>query len=123
MAASGCAVGAAGREDEALAWVEPAWMASFRQDMEEWQLEQMACFAERGVTVTPAASGGVHLPIVNLIADPPGTQDLIDEAMWDCSELVGRFDWWQVPLDEDVYQRILESRECVIAHGYEVPEA
>lgn len=98
-------------------------MASFRQDMEEWQLEQMACFAERGVTVTPAASGGVHLPIVNLIADPPGTQDLIDEAMWDCSELVGRFDWWQVPLDEDVYQRILESRECVIAHGYEVPEA
>lgn len=112
--------GAAG--DGSPLWVEPAWMAQFRQDMEAWQLEEIACYVEHGVAATPAPSGGVQLPIITLGESPAGMSDLIHYAMYACYARVEQLSWWRLPLDEAAHQRMLDSRECVIAHGYFVPE-
>ncbi len=97
-------------------------MAQFRQDMESFQLELVACYDEHGVTVTPSPSGGVDLPVVTNPA-PPGLEELIDTAIAACMERVGVFGWMALPLDEDAHQRMLDSRSCLIAHGHEVPQA
>lgn len=106
--------------DHDAAWVEPGWMAQLRQDKEEHQLEMLACFGEQGVQATALAAGDVV--VTHESPSPAGVLELIDEAMMACHEQVGGLSWFSLAIDDAAYQRMLDSRACLIAHGNMVPE-
>jgi len=101
-------------------WVEPGWMAQVRQENEEYQAGQIACYAEYGFTAVATMAGGVGE--WNVPTDP-GTQALLQAAADDCN---ARF---PPPAYQDdktltaaAYGKMLDTRNCIIAHGYTVPE-
>ena len=122
LTTAGCA---SGPEDPwgDVAWEDPGWMAQARQEVEEFQNAMMSCLAERGVRgiVTFGAVVGVGGPFDP--ADlPPGTEVQMATAQQDCLEIVPQPSVWTTPADAAAYQRTLEVRECLIAHGFEIPE-
>ena len=116
MALSGCT----GQDVSAGApgWVEPTWITQLRQANEEYQSGQIACYAEYGFAAVPDMAGDVGF--VNLPKDQ-ATQDLLGVAAEDCNARVPLPERSKV-LDDAAYQRMLDLRECIIAHGYDVPE-
>jgi len=101
-------------------WVEPGWIAQVRQANEEYQAGQIACYAEYGLTPVKATGGEV---LFENLPNDPGTQALLETAGVDCNA--------RVPLpafkndktmDAAAYGRMLDTRNCIIAHGYTVPE-
>ena len=103
-------------------WAEPGWVAQFRQEMEEDQAAWIACYAEFGVEASADPSGGVSLPIIEGPV-PPGLLELWEDAGMECFARLGQFRQWALPLDGAAYQRMLDSRACLVAHGHDVPEA
>lgn len=101
-------------------WVEPGWVAQFRQDMEEDANAWIACFAEHGVEAVMGPSFTVGIP--GPYPTPPGWTELLDQANDVCWERLGQHRWHRVPIDAAAYQRMLDSRDCLIAHGHEIPE-
>lgn len=118
---SACGAGAVADQQRGE-WAEPGWTAQFRQEMEEFNLELVACYGDHGVEVTKSPSGGVDLPVITLPA-PAGLEELIDNAITACMERVGVLHWMTLPPDEAAYRRMLDSRECLIAHGHDAPAA
>ncbi len=117
VALAGCTAGAGG---PTAGWVEPGWMALVRQENERFQSGQIACYAEFGLTPVRAMGGSVGF--VNLPEDA-ATQALLEEASAVCNERV------PLPahsvdktLDDAAYGRMVELRECIVAHGFELPE-
>lgn len=95
-------------------------MAQVRQEAEEYQSGQIACYAGYGLTAVKTMIGTVGF--VDLPQDP-ATQALVDEASADCN---ARFPLPEFMnnrvLDDAAYQKMLDTRECIVAHGYSVPD-
>ena len=119
---SGCAT--ASEADASVGgWVEPGWMAQFRQEMEEDANAWVNCYAEFGVEAYIGPSFMVSFP-TDYTYDPtlPARNELRNKAGMECFERLGQMRWWDVAIDADAYRRMLDSRDCLIAHGHEVPE-
>jgi len=113
---------------EADQWVEPQWFSQVRQEQQELSSWALDCLAEFGVVgEVPIGSG-----IVGTSTDDAFSPEaaLARTAMKECWErLDQRFQqmeqlpiFWDSPLNEAAYNRMLDTRECVIRHGFEVPE-
>lgn len=110
--------------EQAEHYVEPAWMAQARQQVEEYQSAMVACLNELGVEGLvslggPVLTGGVTDDAGNL---PGGVQELQEAASAECGARVPRPELWTAPADHAAYQRVIELRRCVVAQGYEVVE-
>lgn len=109
-------------------WEEPAWMAQVRQQDEAFQSAMIACFAEYGLEATRQIGGGdvgIHFTTDDgsIPEIPPGVQAIIDEAAEDCNARVPLPDHHtSKTLDDAAYERMIDLRDCIIAHGYDVPE-
>jgi len=112
-------------------WVEPGWMAAARQSVEEYQTAFMACLAERGVVgVSSLTSATVG------ISAPRGADGNFDRALHDLGTAANNYCLETIPWPEhypqppnftihtspEAYERMLDVRNCLIAHGIEVPE-
>ena len=118
-----CASQADAVDFEAI-WVEPGWFAQYRQDLEEHALLYTACFAEHGIETTIGGTGLPEFPVLDLL-DPASEAlgALFTYAGYDCFHRYGMLSWWSMPVDAQAYQRIIDSRSCLVALGYDVPEA
>ena len=96
-------------------------MAQVRQQSEEYQSGQIACYAEFGLTAVRDLAGGVGF--VNLPQDA-ATQALLDTASTECNARVPLPAFAQnETLDDTAYQRMLDLRQCIVTHGYALPDA
>jgi len=96
-------------------------MAQVRQENEEYQAGQIACYAEYGFTAV--ASMGGEVGFWNVPNDA-ATQELLDAAAADCNARVPSPSYQNdKTLTAAAYGRMLDTRACIIAHGYDVPEA
>jgi len=95
-------------------------MSQVRQENEEYQSGQIACYAEYGLTPVRDMAGGVGF--VNLPQDA-ATQTLLDKASDDCNARVPLpVDRQNKTLDDAAYQRMLDLRQCIVAYGYTIPD-
>ncbi len=102
-------------------WVEPGWMALVRQQSEEYQSGQIACYAEYGLTPIRNMAGGVGF--VDL-PDDASTRALLERAAADCNARIPLpTHQLNKALDDAAYQKVLDLRQCIVAHGYPMPEA
>jgi len=104
-----------------VVWEEPAWMTTIRLDREDRVTAFQSCLAEFGLEADDDLLGGVS--VLTPVPEPPGWTDLLFEAFDQCTERIGFLEWDTLPHDEDAYQRLLDVRDCLIAHGHEVSEA
>jgi hypothetical protein len=106
--------------DEAMPdWVEPGWMATVRQQYEEYVIAERACYGEHGVKGDENPFGG---PIAIVWDNSvPGMREIVDIAAAECDHIVGP-DIWYADADQASYLRMLDTRECLIAQGYEIAE-
>ncbi len=96
-------------------------MALVRQENEEFQSGQIACYAEYGLTPIRNTAGGVGF--IDLPRDE-GTRALLDKASTECNSRVPPPEFkLKKSLDDEAYQKMLDLRQCIIAHGYPMPEA
>jgi len=135
VALSGCAaspddsVPAPSRHGEleaAPGWVEPGWMTQVRQDDEQYQTASIACYAEYGLTAVKSIGGG-SVGFLDLADEtgqvPPAVEAVLDEASADCNERVPLPEHHASTADDAAYARMIDLRECIVAYGYDVPEA
>ncbi|MCL1900625.1 MAG: hypothetical protein FWG11_08985 [Promicromonosporaceae bacterium] len=120
---TGCDGGETNNDAEST-WQEPAWVAQFRQDMEEFQLANIACFAELGIEVVkdPAGGGLPVMPNEGRGEVPAAWLDILEVAGLECLERTRDFAWFHLPVDEEAHQRMLDARNCLLAHGHHVSE-
>ncbi|ACZ30615.1 hypothetical protein Xcel_1587 [Xylanimonas cellulosilytica DSM 15894] len=101
-------------------------MAQVRQADEEFQSAMIACYAEFGLESVRSIGGGT-VGMVNLIDEtgqvPAGVQARVDAAAAECNARVPLPEHQSWAFDGAAYQRMIELRECIVAHGFEVPEA
>ncbi|MDR2723284.1 MAG: hypothetical protein LBB54_06125 [Cellulomonadaceae bacterium] len=98
-------------------------MAQSRQEVEEYQAAFLSCLAALGVQGQPTIGGVVNATVPAKDGKPvPGAIELAEEAMSNCSEHVPEPSLWAAPADRDDYQRMIDVRDCLIAHGFPVPE-
>lgn len=122
---AGCS--ATGEPDKTVpAWVEPGWMAQVRQQNEEHNNAMIVCFAEYGIGVV-AGIGAPGVVFLSPTGDdgqlPPGFEDVLRAAADDCNARIPLPDHADVHVfDDAAYERMLDTRACLIAHGYDVPE-
>jgi hypothetical protein len=102
-------------------WEEPGWMAQVRQQDESYVVAMISCYAEYGLKGTRGI-GAASVAFVNLPEDP-ATQVLVEAASADCNARVPLPDHESTKTFDDAsYERMLDLRTCILAHGYEVPE-
>lgn len=94
-------------------------MAQVRQQAEEYQSGLIACFNEHGLEPIRHMAGGVGF--VNFPQDAASLA-LLDEVSAVCNSRVPLPEFAQSEtLDDAAYQRMLDLRQCIVAHGYEIP--
>ncbi len=95
-------------------------MAQVRQENEKFQDGQISCYSEHGLKAVKTMGGSVGF--VDLPQDS-ATQDLLEKAAADCN---ARFPLPQhladKTLTDTAYQRMLDTRACIVAHGFDVSE-
>ena len=114
-------------------WVEPEWMAEAREEIQRTQTEMLSCLAASGIQGVPdIGMGVVSLPTAR---DADGNFDraLMDhfiEVSDKCNETLDTIPAqfpqppdFTVNVTLDSYQRMLDVRDCLIAHGQPIPEA
>ncbi len=99
-------------------------MAQVRQENEEYQSAMVSCYAEYGITGTKSMAGRVLIVFTDADGGPPPGIDAVLEVMADdCNARVPLPEHSiDKTLDEAAYGRLLDTRACIIAHGYDVPE-
>lgn len=100
-------------------------MAQVRQENEEYQSGQIACYAEYGLTPVKATGGEVLFAFGpdNPRPDDPAWETWFETAAADCNARVPLPEHSvDKTLDASAYERMLDTRACIIAHGYTVPE-
>ena len=108
----------------AVDWVEPGWVAQARQEIEEYQNAFVACMRANGADAEVSIGGVVSGFAVTIDGDGrpiPGIEEVLLEATDICGDIPSP-EHWGLPMDEQAYERMLDVRECLIAHGYEVSE-
>ena len=100
-------------------------MAQARQEVEVYQNAMISCLEEFGVRGIATIGGTVGTG--GLVDDdglqPAGAEELRSKAFDECHDRVPAPHLWDAPLDRNSYDRVIESRDCLIAHGIEVREA
>ena len=120
--ASACA---AGEGLVAVDWDEPGWVAQARQEVEDYQNAFVACMRANGADAEVMIGGNVIGFAVTIDEEGlpiPGIEELLENATDTCGEQVPRPAHWGHSKDEQAYERMLDVRECLIAHGHEVSE-
>ena len=102
------------------AWIEPAWMAQRRSDVEEHNAAMYQCLTDRGAPAMVMAGAGVAIVWRGEV--PEGAEQAWAEATAECDDLLGGSEFWTVVPDESEYARMLDVRSCLIAHGQTVAE-
>ena len=117
---AGCATDVVTGED-VTGWVEPAWMSQMRQQQEVFEVNMMGCFSQRGVPSQISFGGGV---MTHGEYGPNWLEEAYVRAQaWEeCLEIYEFPPLWELPADADTYAMMLDACECVLLHGFEVPE-
>lgn len=107
-----------------MSWEEPAWMAQARLDLEEYQLRTLACLREGGFDGMIALGGlvSIHIPVDEHGNEAPGQLDLGMSVAARCHDAVPQPPLWESPQDEAAFERMLEVRDCLLAHGFDPGE-
>jgi len=119
-------------------WVEPAWMTSHRTIGNEYQNSLFDCVIhELELVVPPDVLADLNVrPVrsqigwdVSLMATPnperstpPDLFDLMGYAEDACRERFPRPDMGGFEATLELYERMLDTRACLIAHGFEMRE-
>jgi len=100
-------------------------MAQARQQLEESQNALISCYEANGM------AGYVDVGIGGVVAfgwernpdgsDPPGLRELAAAADEACAG-IPQPEFWNAPIDQNAYERMLDTRRCLIAQGYAIPE-
>lgn len=100
-------------------------MASVRQETEQYGEAMVSCLAEFGVTGIVSIGGRVGTGgMTNEDGNqPPGAAEIQEAAAEACNDRVPLPAVWTAPANSETYERVLEVRSCLIAHGVDVPEA
>jgi len=112
-------------------WVEPAWMAEARLGVEEYHAAMLSCLAEFGVVGIAAPGGhvgtggrtdedGVRIDAQG--RSPAELQRLENQATRECQDRHPYPAHWTSTATEADYERTLQVRECLLAHGLQVQE-
>ncbi|ACZ30612.1 hypothetical protein Xcel_1584 [Xylanimonas cellulosilytica DSM 15894] len=122
LGVSACSAG-----DDALAgtpeWVEPGWMARARQDVEEYQAAMVACLEEHGVFAHVGVGGPVLPGVTRPREDAEATGfDIEGDAQRRCGEAIPEPSHWVEQHGPEDYERMLDVRACIVAHGHDLPE-
>lgn len=106
-------------------WVEPDWMESARLEVANYHAEMLSCFDEFGVIGRPAPGSAMFTGgVIDADGNRPAEAFEIEQAAWDeCEPRVGTPSLWSAPIDTMAYQRMLDTRACLVAHGFEIPDA
>jgi hypothetical protein len=117
----GCA---ATPDGENTQWEEPGWMSQARQELEEYQSALMTCYSEHGVQGIVMVGGSVAAVTPTGASGEPlaGAQQLVEQAVDECDGQVTRPSVWSAPQDKSAYQRMLDVRSCLVAHGHNISE-
>ena len=114
-----------GQVHAAADWEEPGWMAAARQSVEEYQTAMLSCLEEHGVQ--GRASFGSEVAVAGAADEHgvpiTGSRAVMEAAGIACYERVPRPEHWSAPVDTGAYDRMLDVRSCLVAHGIDVPEA
>ena len=117
----GCA-GAAGAGEQAdwSRWQEPGWMAQMRQYKEQHFLAMTECLDEFGVRGVPVIGTGN----VAVGHSDPAINQHHGVALRECVERIGEAGWVYSMhrIDAESYLRMLDTRQCLIHLGYEIPD-
>lgn len=123
-ALTACAVTDDGLEP-AEGWTEPGWMAKARQQEDAYAQGMISCYAEYGLEATRILGGAVVILSETDNGEDlsDGSDERLDLAATDCNSRISVPDHRTTKtLDDASYQRVLEVRECIVAHGHEAPE-
>jgi hypothetical protein len=97
-----------------------------RQQIEQYQQEYLTCLSEFGLNGVVGVGGGIvgiEIPSDANDEPLPGASTIVDEAGTECSERVAQPRHWVTVPDSASYQRTLDVRGCLVAHGARVSEA
>jgi len=118
-------------ENSHSVWVEPDWFAQAREERDAIANWSRECLTQYGGTAQNHIASGLpfnsdvetteeeHAAITEAIESGVHPMEVCFRSFLD-SDAFPSF-WNQ--LDEASYQRMLDTRECVIQHGYAIPEA
>lgn len=121
VAIAGCAVDDYESLESPVGWEEPGWMAQVRQQNEVYVSAMESCYDEYGLESTRGIGGG-DIGFLNL-PDDPATQKLFEDSATDCNARISQPEYRQdQALTDSAYERMVVTRECMVAHGYQVPE-
>lgn len=123
-ALTACAVTDDGLEP-AEGWTEPGWMAKARQQEDAYAQGMISCYAEYGLEATRILGGAVVILSETDNGEDlsDGSDERLDLAATDCNSRIAVPDHRATKtLDDASYQRVLEVRECILAHGHDAPE-
>jgi hypothetical protein len=119
-------VAACGTSDDSgqAAWVDPAWMARIRMELDEYQTAMSVCLEEQGVE--PLVTIGGLVVSFTYVEEgdelPDWWEDFQNAALDSCLELVPEPAVWRSPRDAEAFQRELDVRDCLVYHGIEISE-
>ena len=105
-------------------WVEPGWVSQARQEIEEYRTAFVSCIEENGGQADVAIGGNVSIftqLFDNEGREIPGALDIASQISDTCSSIPGPVHWG-LPMDDAAYDRMIDVRECIVAHGFEVSQ-
>ena len=123
---SGCAAQSSAEAD-ATEWREPEWFAQVRSYWEYGRNWFAECLAEYGVVGDEVIGSGLAT-VTSGPEKSPEEHEARSAALWACSD---RYDYEvpeneqpfsDEPIGEAAYLRMLDTRECVIHNGFDIPE-
>ncbi|MDR2703734.1 MAG: hypothetical protein LBB58_05285, partial [Cellulomonadaceae bacterium] len=119
---SGCV--SAANVTSPVEWTEPGWFAQVRMEQENYNVSFQNCLQELGVSskIIPGPFAPTVGSVVDGIPRSPERERVEHEAVDHCFDALPRPEYWSLPLDQVAYQRMLDSRYCIIDQGFEIPE-
>ena len=106
------------------AWVEPGWITQARQEIEEYRATFVSCIEENGGQAEVAIGGNVSIFTQMFDSEGreiPGALDVTAQISETCSAIPAPTHWG-LPMDDIAYDRMVDVRECIVAHGFEVSQ-
>lgn len=113
--------------EESVTYIEPAWMAEQRLNVEEFQDEMVRCMEPFGVATERTMSGEVAL---SAPSDPetgetdPAVVAAAEAALSACYRgQISEPKFWLEPVDSVAYQKVLDVAACLRSEGFKLSEA
>lgn len=117
-------------------WIEPDWMGSHRRIGDAYLDEIIACVLEElrhtsevtglDLNLGPIRTPGMWSFGIGMIPSPHGTPpevfEIAQEVQDICRDRFPSPDFGGNDATPLLYQRMLDTRNCLVAHGFELPE-